>query len=81
MPLAAIRGLSSRAAAWCLMVGCAVGAPSSLVAQVEEPRPPANVEWWHGALFLGGVSTLMLLDNAVKHGAQDLRGSGTDGIS
>ena len=81
MPLAAIRGLSSRAAAWCLMVGCAVGAPSSLVAQVEEPRPPANVEWWHGALFLGGVSTLMLLDNAVKHGAQDLRGSGTDGIA
>ncbi|HYC33696.1 MAG TPA: phosphatase PAP2 family protein [Gemmatimonadales bacterium] len=64
-----------------LTLGCGIVSPVSLVAQVESPPAPANVEWWHGALFLGGVSTLMLLDNAVEHGSQHLRSSGTNGLA
>ena len=60
---------------------CGLAAPAPLAAQALEARQPTNIEWWHGALFLGGVSTLMLLDNAVKSGSQDLRGSGTNGLA
>lgn len=84
MPLAAIRCCCARASTLILVAGCAVAAPASLVAQTLEPlapaevvRSPGAVQWWHGALFVGGVSTLMLLDNAVRNGSQDLRG--TDG--
>jgi hypothetical protein len=34
-----------------------------------------------GALFVGGVSTLMLLDNAVRSGSQSLRGSDGDRLA
>jgi membrane-associated phospholipid phosphatase len=81
MPLAATQGAAARAATLCLVLGCAVGSPASLAAQDETPRPPTNIEWWHGALFLGGVSTLMLLDNGVKSGLQDLRSGTTNGIA
>ena len=82
MPLAQFRECRTRALTL-LVCGCGLASPVTAAAQaaLEAPRPPANIEWWHGALFLGGVSTLMLLDNAVKHGSQDLRSSRTDGLA
>ncbi|HUF36583.1 MAG TPA: phosphatase PAP2 family protein [Gemmatimonadales bacterium] len=84
MPYAAIRCCRARALTVVLAAGCGAAAPASLAAQSLVPltpaggeRAPGEVQWWHGALFVGGVSTLMLLDNAVRHGAQDIRG--TDG--
>ncbi len=80
MPFAPIRDYRARALT-VVMLGFGVVSPVSLAAQNQEVKPPANVEWWHGALFLGGVSTLMLLDNAVEHGSQSLRSQGTDGLA
>lgn len=66
------------------------GAPAPLAAQatlpMEQPlgQPlgqPTAVQWWHGALLVGGISALMLLDNPIRHGSQDLRGGGTDGFA
>lgn len=80
MPLAPLRDCRTRAVTL-FVLGCGVATPATVAAQVDAPPQPANIEWWHGALFLGGVSTLMLLDNAVKTGSQDLRGSGTNGLA
>lgn len=81
MPLATCRAPWSRVAVLWLVVGCGVVSPAALTAQVQAQAAPRKIEWWHGALFLGGVSTLMLVDNAVKSGAQGLRGAGSDGIA
>jgi len=56
MPLAAIRGSTARAATVCLALACVAGSPASLAAQLEAPRPPANIEWWHAAAVLGGAA-------------------------
>lgn len=84
-----------RRSAALILVGCAAGLPASGVAQgvidsvpaLDTPavpsaaREPHAIRWWHGALFMGGVSTLMLLDNAVQHGSQSLRSGTTDGFA
>jgi membrane-associated phospholipid phosphatase len=88
MPLPAIRCRCARASTLVLAAGCGMAVPARLAAQTLVPIAPAEVErtpgavqWWHGALFVGGVSTLMLLDNAVKSGSQSLRGSDGDRLA
>jgi membrane-associated phospholipid phosphatase len=39
------------------------------------------IRWWHGALAVGGLSALMLLDPSVQRWAQDNRGTGTDNVA
>lgn len=35
----------------------------------------STIKWWHGAIAVGGVSALMLLDRSVRDVSQDLRGT------
>ena len=76
MPLAAIR-CRCLGAATLVIVGGAAGAPARLAAQTLE-EPAGSIQWWHGALYLGGISTLMLLDNSVRSGTQGIRGRDGD---
>jgi membrane-associated phospholipid phosphatase len=39
------------------------------------------IRWWHGALAVGGVSALMLLDRSVQDASQDLRGHTSNGLA
>jgi membrane-associated phospholipid phosphatase len=72
-----------------VVLACAVAVPVRVTAQSleparaieQQPEQPGAIQWWHGALFVGGVSGLMFLDNAVRSGAQDLRGGGTNGFA
>lgn len=76
MTLAAPRCRCRRPATLMLAVGCAIGIPGQVAAQA--PESPGAVQWWHGALLVGGVSTLMLLDNTIRSGTQGIRGSDGD---
>ena len=88
MPLAAIRCRCARVSTVVLLTGCGLALPASLAGQALEPiapaevgRTPGAIQWWHGALFVGGVSTLMLLDNAVRSGSQGIRGADGDRLA
>lgn len=88
MPYASRRSLSSTLALSLMILPALAPAPLAAQATLSNERPielparqPAAIQWWHGALLVGGVSTLMLFDNTVRHGSQDLRGSGTDGFA
>ena len=89
MPIASTRCRCRRTTTLLFALGCGVAAPGQVAAQsiagptpIEKmPEQPGAVRWWHGALFVGGVSGLMLLDNAVRSGVQDVRGGGTNGVA
>jgi membrane-associated phospholipid phosphatase len=49
-------------------------------AEAQVPAPP-TIRWWHGAVVLGGLSTLMLLDRPMQRFAQHNTGSGADDIA
>jgi membrane-associated phospholipid phosphatase len=56
------------------------------VQQVPAPSGPSaqpgpSAQWWHGALLVGGVSALMLLDNPVRSFSQSERGSASNGFA
>lgn len=49
-------------------------APAAAQSDVLPPAPPAKqIQWWHGAVVLGGLSALMLLDEPAQQFAQDNR--------
>lgn len=53
-------------------------------AQQLQPLPSASgpaIHWWHGALLVGGISGLMLLDNPVRSFSQNERGAVSDGFA
>jgi membrane-associated phospholipid phosphatase len=50
-------------------------------APVATQETSSAIKWWHGALAVGGVSALMLLDGSVQHASQDLRGPTGDGMA
>ena len=87
MLLSSIRCRCLRLSTIGFAAGCGMAVPLSAAAQTLEPIPaevartPGAIQWWHGALFLGGVSTLMLLDNAVKDGSQRMRGAAGDRLA
>jgi membrane-associated phospholipid phosphatase len=56
--------------------GLVVAHPLAVAAQSEllAPAPLAKqIQWWHGAVVLGGLSALMLLDEPAQQFAQDNR--------
>jgi membrane-associated phospholipid phosphatase len=69
----------------------ALGTPAVLPAQTldtlpevpvqESPASPHAIRWWHGAVALGGISTLMLLDRPVQRYAQHNSGTGADNVA
>ena len=73
MSLAAFRCRCTRVTTVLLVGGCGLGTAPLAAQTLTEERAP-SIQWWHGAIYLGGISTLMLLDNAVRSGSQDLRG-------
>ena len=42
---------------------------------------PHTIRWWHGAVAVGGLSTLMLLDHPVQRFAQHNSGNGADNVA
>lgn len=69
----------------------AIGTPAVLPAQTldtlpeiraeDVPAGPHAIRWWHGAVALGGLSTLMLLDRPVQRFAQHNSGTGADNVA
>ncbi len=51
------------------------GRPEATVAE------PHTIRWWHGAVALGGLSTLMLLDHPVQRFAAHNSGTGADNVA
>jgi membrane-associated phospholipid phosphatase len=76
-------GVRRRKAQW-LAVLCAVMTvtePVRAVAQLEAPAPlqaPVSVRWWHGAVMLGGLSALMLIDQPSQRLFQRHRTDGSN---
>lgn len=79
-----------RSSAW-LGALLVLGAPSGLAAQAldtvpevradQAPAGPHTIRWWHGAVALGGVSALMLLDHPVQRYARHNSGAGADNVA
>lgn len=69
-------------------------AQTSAAAPIAPPPPQADgvpsvapadsahaIQWWHGAIALGGLSTAMLLDKPVQRYAQRNSGTGADNVA
>ena len=50
---------------------------ASTLEQINTP----TLQWWHGAVALGGLSALMLLDRPVQRFAQHNNGTGADNVA
>jgi membrane-associated phospholipid phosphatase len=57
--------------------GLAAAQGDSLLVRSEAPA----IRWWHGAIVLGGLSGLMLLDGPTQRFAQDNRSSSGDDVA
>jgi len=64
-----------------LLVALVVAHPLQIYAQEEVPgsiRQPTVLRWWHGAIAVGGLSALMLLDGPSQRFFQGRRSTGGD---
>jgi membrane-associated phospholipid phosphatase len=67
-----------------LLVALAVAHPLPVSAQEEAPdsiRQPTVLRWWHGALAVGGLSALMLLDGSSQRFFQSHRSAGGNDLA
>lgn len=69
-----------------LLAGPVVVPASPLAAQVDSAATlgqdhTPTIRWWHGAIALGGISALMLLDEPVQRYAQHNNGTGADNVA
>jgi hypothetical protein len=67
-----------------LVFTLAVAHPLKAVGQQDSTEglaQPTVLQWWHGAVFLGGLSALMLLDQPLRGYAQGHRSEPTDEVS
>jgi membrane-associated phospholipid phosphatase len=67
-------------AAACLLLFSvpAIARPEPLAAQQQDG---SALRWWHGAVAVGGLSALMLLDHPAQRFAQDNRGTGSNNVA
>jgi membrane-associated phospholipid phosphatase len=76
-----------RRAAWRPLVLTALvvlAQPSPASAQLDSLAPiqaPPAIRWWHGAIVLGGLSALMLLDHPTQRFLQDHRSASGDDLA
>src|SRR5262249_37092966 len=82
----AYRAVVARWLALLLVTGPAVLPARPLAAQQDsiprlQPANPPAIKWWHGAVALGGISALMLLDEPVQRYAQHNSGTGADNVA
>jgi membrane-associated phospholipid phosphatase len=64
-----------------LLVALVVAHPLQVSAQQEtfgSMQQPTVFRWWHGAIVVGGLSALMLLDGPSQRFFQDQRSNGSD---
>jgi membrane-associated phospholipid phosphatase len=64
-----------------LLVALVFAHPLQVAAQEEAPgssQQPTVLRWWHGAIAVGGLSALMLLDRPSQRFFQDRRSAGAD---
>src|SRR3954468_9446713 len=52
--------------------------PTPVAAQQQDVTV---LHWWHGAVAVGGLSALMLLDHPVQRFTQDNRGTGSANVA
>lgn len=69
-----------------LLGGPAIVPPSPLAAQWDSLATlgqdyTPSIRWWQGAIALGGISALMLLDKPVQRFAQHNNGTGADNVA
>lgn len=67
-----------------LLVALVVGHPLPVIAQEEAPGSipkPMVLQWWHGAVALGGLSALMLLDQPLQKFVQGERSASKDELA
>jgi membrane-associated phospholipid phosphatase len=58
--------------------------PASTLAQMDSLAPiqaPPAIQWWQGAIALGGLSALMLLDQPAERFVQNHRSSASDDLA
>ncbi len=78
--------------AFCVWLGgFSLGAPIALGAQTldslpevraaDAPAPAHTIRWWHGAVAVGGLSVLMLLDQPAQRFAQNNDGHGAANVA
>jgi membrane-associated phospholipid phosphatase len=73
-----------RAAQLFVIVTAVVGLPPVANSQMTTPPPVTEapaLRWWHGAIVLGGLSALMLLDEPTQRFVQDHRSSSGDDVA
>ena len=74
-------GRGSALASHWLLVALVVAHPLQVSAQQEvfgSIQRPSVIRWWHGAIVVGGLSGLMLLDGPSQRFFQDRRSVGSD---
>jgi membrane-associated phospholipid phosphatase len=67
-----------------LLLAVALLAPSRASAQAEaglQAQSPPAIRWWHGAIILGGLSAVVLLDEPAERFLQRHRSGGLDDLS
>jgi membrane-associated phospholipid phosphatase len=50
-------------------------------AMAAAPHVPHTIRWWHGAVAVGGLSTLMLLDHPMQRFSRHNSGGGADNVA
>jgi membrane-associated phospholipid phosphatase len=73
-----MRFATPAAACLLLLVGPTIARPEPLAAQQQDA---SVLRWWHGAVAVGGLSALMLLDHPAQRFAQDNRGTGSNNVA
>ena len=67
-----------------IVAGFAALQPVAVAAQAAVPTPAPlakQIQWWHGAVVLGGLSALMLLDEPAQQFAQDNRSDRSNSVA
>jgi membrane-associated phospholipid phosphatase len=72
-----MRFATPAAACLLLLLMPTIGRPAPLAAQQDQ----SVLRWWHGAVAVGGLSALMLLDRPAQRFAQDNRGAGSNNVA
>jgi membrane-associated phospholipid phosphatase len=73
----------NRALSWIFLAALIGTQPLRVEAQQIEvaPMPQSELRWWHGAILVGGLSALMLLDNPTERFVQGRRSASADNVS
>lgn len=74
---------SHRAIFWVVLTTLVFAQPIAAAAQQDtlHAAPAPAIRWWHGAIVVGGLSALMLLDNPTQRFLQERRSASADRVA